>query len=562
MNPRPILPASPHARGRRPYRFRDAAHCLIGTVPGVVTRPNGSILAPVDAAWLFDGVPLVEGPPAFPGVEIRPLGERIVGRTMNRVQFETTQFQTVGVHFLATRDYAVLADEMGIGKTIQAVLAAEFRLEHAKGASHHTPHVLILCPALAKRHWQREILKWTGNQSTILEGLTAGDVPQTRYIIANYDILYGQRRRDAAGKMNPVEHLGGWGKVLGAMRFPIVILDEAHNLRGQKSQRTAAVKKLCAGSTCVWALTGTPIPNHIKDLWALWDLISDGLAGYFWPWAKAYCGAFKGPYGWVADGQSALDELGKRASFWMLGRTKASVALQLPEKRREIVPVDVGTVGRPAVTLKLLDDSRVEYSRTNVVAAALRMTAHAKRPAVVEMAVEALAAGQKVVVFTYLRETVERVAGDLVAHVGPAAQIIPVHGGTSPEGRDAAAQQFREHIGPACFIATIDSAGVAISLVGADLVIFADLSWDPTKLLQAEGRTHRFGSTTPVLIRYVIATGTIDEKLQEAVIEKLITVESAIGGVGDGKELTVQLGRDMSTSEQILDKLFQSLIRG
>lgn len=536
----PILPASPHARGARPYEFRGEWYGA--SVPGVIVRQNGNgtatLKAAVDAAWLFSGLQCTRSVSWL--------------STYTREIPGLYAYQVAGAFFLWSRDYALLADEMGLGKTVQALCAAELRLQSARGAqSPDEPHVLILCPALAKRHWAREVEKWTGRKAAILEGLTATDLPQARYIIANYDILYGQRRKDAAGKMHEVAHLGGWRTVLQAAKFPIVICDEAHLLRGEKSQRTKAVKEVADPSTCVWMLTGTPMPNHVRDLWALWDLASKGLAGYFWPWAKAYCGAYKSQYGWVADGQSGLEELGKRLSFWMLGRSKAVAGLELPEKRREILTVDVGEV-KPPVPWKT-----EAQSKTNRVALALRATAAAKQPAIVEMAKEALSAKQKVVVFVYLRAQADSIAKALVEH-----RVFAVSGEMSPESRDAAALEFRNTTGAAVFVATIDSVGVAISLVGADLVIFGDLVWEPAKLLQAEGRAHRHGSTTRVLVRYVIAAGTIDEKVAESVVDKLATMEQALGANPDGTELSVQLGRDMSTTEQILDKLFQSLTGG
>lgn len=545
----PILPASPHARARRPFTFRGEWYGA--PVPGATVKQNGNgtatIRTAVDAAWLFSGLMMdaaADGHTAF---------AHLTGAVDNVACLY--DYQRKGAAFLATRDYALLADEMGLGKTVQALCAAELRLTCTRGAAPDEPHVLILCPALAKRHWAREVERWTGYKAAILDGLTATDLPRARYIIANYDILCGQRRRDAAGKMNEVSHLGGWGKVVAAAKIPIAILDEAHMLRGQKSRRTSAVKDAVEHSTCVWALTGTPMPNHVRDLWSIWDLISKGLAGAYWPWAKAYCGAYQSQYGWTADGQSNLDELGKRLSFWMLGRSKAVAGLELPEKRREILTVDVGPLkAAPKMT----------GTRTNVVADALRRTAAAKQPAIVEMAQEALNAKQKVVVFVYLREQCDQIAFAVKNSIGTDGHVpvFAVSGGMSPEQRDIYATEFRAHEGPAAFVATIDSVGVAISLVGADLMIFGDLSWEPAKLLQAEGRGHRHGSTTRLLVRYVVAAGTIDEHVQNAVVEKLAAIEATTGVTSDGAELAIQLGRDTSTTEQILDRLFTALTGG
>lgn len=532
-----------HPRGARPYIF--AGDYYGDPIPGAL-HAGGRWKAPADAAWLLHeaGLRMIGAPPA-------PPTPPVCFRGFLDGLFD---YQRAGVEWLAAQDYGVLGDEMGLGKTVQTLKAAELRLSLVHGGPADAPHVLVLCPALAKRHWAREIKRWTGYDAAILDGLAAGAVPRARYVIANYDILYGQRRRDDAGKLNAKEHLPGWGPALAAQAFPIVVCDEAHGLRGQKSRRTEAVKAVAEHSTCVWLLSGTPMPNHIRDLWSLWDLASGGLAGYFWPWAKAYCAAYKSQYGWTADGRSRLDELAKRLSFWMLGRSKAQVGLQLPEKRREVVQVDV----KP-LPLQLPPGG----TKANAVALALRATAAAKQPAVLEMAQEALDAGQKVVVFVWLREAVDQIGKALVKVLPDGGTVIAVSGEMSPEGRDKAAQAFREHIGPAAFVATIDSVGVAISLVGADLMLFGDLSYEPAKLLQAEGRAHRVGSTNRVLVRYVVAAGTVDDEVAAAVVEKLDTMAEALGAVADGGELATQLGRGAkATTDEIVSRLFAKLSGG
>lgn len=553
------IPPSANLRRGRPYVF--TGQFLGEHVPGAIITPN-RVMCAEDAAWIFasHGMPCVR----WPGIPAHgiPWG-RALAESM-----KLFPYQEDGVNFLCLRDYAILADEMGLGKTAQAITAAELRLRFGSGAG---PAILILCPAIAKPTWKREIKRWTGHDATILDGLKVESLPTTRYVICNYDILYGQRRRDAAGKLNAREHLPGWGETLAKMRFPIVICDEAHGLRGQKSQRTTAVAQVAEESTCVWLLTGTPMPNHVRDIWALWDLASggyrpkagkerDGLAGWFWPWAKAYAGVVKNQYGSTADGSTREEELGKRLSFFCLGRTKASVGLQLPEKRREVATVDVGEVSilRPAGKAQA---DHVFGGKSGAVESALRQTARAKLPFVVEMVKEAMEARQKVVVFTYLREQCDRIAKEVSnANLGV---TIGVSGDQSPEQRDALAGSFRESAAPACLVATIDSVGVAISLIGADLAIFADLSYDPSKLLQAEARCHRIGSVNRLLVRYVIAAGTLDETVADSVVEKLDTIQAAIGGMGDGNELTGHLRRgEVTTTEAIIDRLFAKLTGG
>lgn len=437
------------------------------------------------------------------------------------------------------------------GKTPQALLAAEARLSLGHVPNIRTPVVLILCPAIAKQHWANEVRKWTGHASAILESLTP-DLYQIneRYVICNYDILYGGRQADAAGVVHEVKHLPGWGQFLTG-RFLVAILDEVHILRGRASRRAKQVKSTLTRVPCVWGLSGTPMPNYVRDLYSIVDIISDGLFGYsYWRWAQAYCNAYQGQYGWVDTGASRIDELNGRLTFFMLGRSAKTVKLELPEKRREIFRVDV-RASAPSVA-----EGNKALNKQNAVGAALRYTARAKRPAVVESAVEALRAKQKVVVFVYMREQADAIAKDIRKHVD--CNVMAVSGDLEASGRFAQAQMFRESTAPAAFVATIDSMTVSLSLVGAHLVIFGDLVHEPWKLLQAEKRCHRFDSVERVLVRYMIAAGTIDDAMVTNVIEKIPVIEQTVGSTEDAGELTKMLGG--KSTEEILDSLFQSLL--
>lgn len=562
---RPTLQPGPHPRGERPFIFQGA--WFNDPVPGARTG-NGKVLAAVDAAWLFTGMPMLRAGHPMPSTFYCDEG--------------LYRYQEEGVRFLSFLDYAILADEMGLGKTVQALRAAEYRLNFPrpdfleggmvirgrKNFPHPptVPAVLIVCPALAKQHWAREVKRWTGHDATIIDGLRPIEqVINTRYVIINYDLLYGQRRRDDAGKLNHVEGLTGWGEILCAYGFPIVILDEIHDLCGKDSRRSKAVRSVCSKSTVVWGLSGTMPPNHIRDLYVPLDIVTKGLFGSYWDFCKAYAGAYRGTYGMDTSGRSREEELGKRLTFFMLGRSKAQVGIQLPEKRREIDFVDVGKA--EAQDWRFMKEGARDagfnvniQGKTSAVAAALRATAKAKQSIVAEMAREALDAGQKVVVFVYMRETAENV-GKAILKKAPHYKIDVVTGDQSPETRDAITTEFRNVGGSACIVATIDSVGVAISLVGVDLMIFGDLSWEAWKLLQAEGRGHRIGMTRGLLVRYLIAKGTIDEKVAEAVVSKLAGIEATTGIHADAGDLAIKLGRDTTTSQQVLDALFEALTK-
>lgn len=554
---RTILQASVHARGLRPFVF--AGKVDDWHAPGVVTSKLGAYTqetrCSADAAWLVEkvlGAPR-QRPHIWPGVPGAAERARIYsGWQRQFVGDKATsgrQYQADGSAFLAERDYAILADAPGLGKTGQALCAAEARLSLGLVPTPTTPCVLILTPALAKQHWKREVRKWTGYDAVILEGLKADEMPQARYVIANYDILFGARRKDSAGVVHDRVDLPGWGGAL-AGQFPIGICDELHVLKGRSSRKAQEVRKVFRATPVVWGLTGTLVPNYMRDLWAQLDFITGGLFGTYWEFVKKYAGAVQGAHGWDDKGASDLDELQGRIGFFVLGRNGASVKLELPPMQRERYPIDVELTAntRHEGASALLD-------KGHAVGNALRRTANAKRPAVIEHAVEALNAKQKVVVFLYMREQCDAVAREIKARFdGP---VMAVHGDLSPEGRDKMATSFREIQGAAVFVATIDSVGMAISLVGADLVLFGDLLPEPWKMYQAELRCYRFDSIKSVLIRYLLATGTLDDHYAESVISKVENIEAVMGTGGDQGALATSLGG--RSSEDIVESLFSKL---
>ncbi len=541
-----------HARGARPYVFTGAVDEWHAPGADVSTR-SGTTRAAVDAAWLCERVLGAAHTSAarWPGVfGAREHVERIAA------QVGASPYQVAGATFLAERDYACLFDQMGLGKTMQALVAVEARLAMSVVPTTETPAVLIVCPALAKYSWKREIQRWLGYEAAIIDGLRVTEVPRARYIITNYDILYGKTKRDASGVVRDLEHLTGWGSTFGQQGFAAAILDEAHMLRGRQSRRTQAVKKMCKRIPIVWALTGTPMPNYVRDIWALIDVVSDGLFGYsYWSWAKKYCSAALGQYGWKDTGSAYPEELSARLGYFCLGRSSASVALELPEKRREVLKLDV------TMTATTRHEGAVAMaSKASFVASALRATARAKRPAAIEQIVEAVQAGQKVVAYTYMREQADEIAKAVKAKVD--APVFAVHGDMTPQGRDQQAGVFRDTTGAAAFVATIDSVGVAISLVGADLVLYCDLVPEPWKLLQSEKRAHRRGSTKRVIVRYLIGVGTLDEGVVESVIDKLAAIEASLGNEADQGELVQQLGGNVRSDESIIESLFTRLVGG
>ena len=248
---------------------------------------------------------------------------------------ELFRHQTVGVAFLLSRRKAILADDMGLGKTRTAIVAA--REENPDGP------FLVICPASVKLNWRREIQLVEPDADVHVVGKGSSFEAGHRWTVVNYDLVSRNREQ------------------LKSVDWAVVIVDEAHYIKNDsvRSRRTlellgVAGKQAVGGPTRGYLLTGTPMANRPRDLFNLLKAVRHPLAKSFYGYAKRYCAAFDNGYGLDSNGASNLDELATILSGVMLRRTK-SEALDLPEKVRSWVPVEVPTARVRGVEQRALD---------------------------------------------------------------------------------------------------------------------------------------------------------------------------------------------------------------
>ena len=239
--------------------------------------------------------------------------------------------QVEGVAFLLGRRRAILADDMGLGKTRQAIVS----LRHL---APNGPY-LVVCPASVKRNWAREIAQVIPDASiVVIDGSAPVDLDAT-WVILNYDIL--GRHRDALEQRD----------------WTALVFDEAHYLKNHTSARSKLARGLterasaaAAQPLIVQLLTGTPLTSRPRDLFVLLQLVGHPLGRSFLAFAKRYCAAEKGEFGWKTGGASNIDELTVQLHGVMLRRSKDDV-LALPPKLRTWLPVAVpATTGVRAIT--------------------------------------------------------------------------------------------------------------------------------------------------------------------------------------------------------------------
>jgi SNF2 family DNA or RNA helicase len=430
---------------------------------------------------------------------------------------ELMPFQRAGLEFAeATGGNCLISDQMGLGKTIQALsyLALHPDMRPA----------VIVCPASLKLNWQREADAWLETEDRI-EVINGGKVHETTadIVIINYDILK---------KWLPELH----------RREAQILADESHALKG-KSQRTKAAKELAATVPHKILLTGTPVLNRPNELWNQLQIIDPDAYpnGRFMSWHKRFTAAEKNRFGWDFSGASNLDELAASLKTIMIRRTKEQVLPELPAKRRSTVLIPI--------------DNRAEYNRADKefltwvaeqkgLESAERVS-HVEQLAKVEylrqIAIrgkmkQALAwienfleSGEKLVVFATHKETIHALEREY------GTMAVKIDGSVSSEQRQKAVDAFQNDPNVKLFIGNIQAAGVGITLTAASNVVFLELGWTPALMEQAEDRLHRISQKNAVNCWYLLAEKTIDASIaamlerKREVIDRITEEEGGIG---------------------------------
>jgi SNF2 family DNA or RNA helicase len=403
---------------------------------------------------------------------------------------------------------ALLADDMGLGKSAQALVATASLLQPGR-------QVTIVCPASVRSSWHRQIARWC---------------PE----LADRAFVYGYE---------------AFAKAFKKAELPAVdalIIDEIHYAANPSAQRTQALVGYRGHVPFVLGLSGTPMTDNPNDLWQPLDLLHPGRWGSAsptgprrvpWLWQRRYCDGHEEEISlgggekrnvWVAKGTSRPEELAARLQAVMLRRTKAQVAAELPAIVRHVVDVELPRKARSSLTKAARAIDWSGQGRQGVGTLLKEAEAY-KLETALEIAVQVTASGGRPLLLTTRRRTAE----ELGARLG-----CPwVHGDTEPAKR---VPHLASGSGPGA--ATIDSVGTGVDGLQAlfDTVIFVGLDWLPSKLLQAEARLHRLGQLGVVTAYYLIGMGTLDEVVRERVIDRLDAFE-AIVGASDGAAMAESL---------------------
>jgi SNF2 family DNA or RNA helicase len=422
------------------------------------------------------------------------------------------------VSYLLERRRAFLADEQGLGKTIEALAAIE-----AAGAY----PAVVVCPASLKLNWLRELEHWLPQRTArALSGngsaTSSNDVARPSaadVTVVNYDIVAA--RLDELCALSP----------------RALVLDESHYCKNAAAKRTQAVQRLSVSvpsDGLILALTGTPVTNRPAELISQLRIL--GRLADFGSGVR-FSERFRG-----ADAHLRLHWHLRSRCF--VRRLKADVLPQLPAKTRAIVPVELDNEAE----YRLAERDLVAWLRSQPldlreldakVAAALRaerlvrlnalklLAARGKLHAALGWIHDFCSSGERLVVFAGHREVQRAV----LSRFPTALHIL---GEDTPTSRDAALQAFQApdaNGGNQLIVCSIEVAGHGLTLTRSSNVVFLELAWTPAKHDQAEDRCHRIGQQDAVNAYYLLAADTIDETISTLLERK----RAVIGAVTDGR---------------------------
>jgi superfamily II DNA or RNA helicase len=442
---------------------------------------------------------------------------------------ELREYQRLGLGWLTfLRESGlggVLADDMGLGKTVQALAFLESRRHAGAGPS------LVVVPRSLLHNWKVEAGRfapklrvrehWGADRSRDVGSFASADLVLT---------TYGTLRSDAP--------------FLKDRSFDCVILDEAQSIKNAHSA-TAKASRLLKGEQRL-ALSGTPIENHLGELWSLMEFLNPGLLGS----ASLFRGALEAGAGVGPEGRAVL---ARALRPFILRRTKDQVAPELPARTEQTVLVELDRGERARY-----DELRVHYRKSllaggqewgkvkfNVLEALLRLRQASCHPGLLDPARRTLPSSKLDALLVHLREVVDEgrkalVFSQFTSFLGIVrdalgAENLPcayLDGKT----KDRAAEVERFRTDPACsiFLISLKAGGLGLNLTEAEVVFLLDPWWNPAVEAQAIDRTHRIGQTRPVFAYRLVSKDTVEEKVLELQRSKRALADAILGGGEEG----------------------------
>ncbi len=444
----------------------------------------------------------------------------------------------------------ILADDMGLGKTVQALAMLLTRVESGP--------TLVIAPTSLGFNWQRECERFTPSLTPIV--FRDIDRLELKNHVGDGDVVicsYGLALREA--------------EVLKDIKWGTLILDEAQNIKNSNSKTAAQIRTFQAE----WkvALTGTPMENHLGELWSIFHTVAPGVLGSWEQFRRRFASPIEKDRN--SDRREALAQV---IAPFVLRRSKAEVLSDLPERTETNLMVDLSAEERTRYDQMRIaavseldeigDESLSHDQRFKVLQMLTRMRqlschiglvddkwtgSSAKLDVLMEQLEQLKERGNRPLIFSQFTTHLGliRAACD---KAGITYQYLD--GQTTPAQRQQRVEAFQNGESDA-FLISLKAGGTGLNLTAADYVIHMDPWWNPAVEDQATDRAHRIGQTKPVMVYRIIARGTIEEQILKMHDEKRDLVDGVLSGADAAAKLStreladlIRLGVDPSVSRK------------
>ncbi|KAI5415422.1 uncharacterized protein LOC127138761 [Lathyrus oleraceus] len=466
------------------------------------------------------------------------------------VETKLLPFQRDGIRFILQHGCrAFLADEMGLGKTLQAIAVA--------ACVQDSWPVLVLTPSALRLQWASMIQQWLNIPSSdILVVLSqSGGSNRGGFNVVSPPSVKNSIHLDGLFNIISYDMVAKLQNTLMESDFKVVIADESHFLKNAQAKRTTTSLPVIKKAKYAILLSGTPALSRPIELFKQLEALYPDVYKNVHEYGNRYCkggvfGLYQG-----ASNHEELHNLMKATS--MIRRLKKDVLSELPVKRRQQVFLDLADKDMKQINILFRELERVKlkikaassqeeveslkFAEKNLINKIYTDSAEAKIPAVLDYLGTVIEAGCKFLIFAHHLSMIDAIHEFLLKKkVG----CIRIDGGTPSGSRQQLVTEFQEKDSIKAAVLSIKAGGVGLTLTAASTVLFAELSWTPGDLIQAEDRVHRIGQVSSVNIYYLLANDTVDDIMWDVVQSKL----DNLGQMLDGHENTLKVSDDQPPS--------------
>ncbi|WP_299729361.1 DEAD/DEAH box helicase [uncultured Endozoicomonas sp.] len=449
------------------------------------------------------------------------------------LQADMRDYQMHGLSWLQfLREYGlngILADDMGLGKTLQTLAHIQLEKQRLKSRKETAAPTLVVCPTSLLHNWSNEAARFTPDLKVHIHHGSSRDAEE----IANSDLVltsYGVIQRDF--------------EQLSKINFHLLVLDEAQAVKNPKAKSAKAVR--CLQAEHKLCLTGTPMENHLGELWSLFDFLMPGFLGAHDQFTRFY----RTPIERQGNTDQAK-KLQKRVAPFMLRRTKDLVAKELPAKTEIIRATELHGQQRDLYeTIRASMEAKVKseiekkgLARSQIVIldALLKMRQACCDPSLVKLEQAAsvkdsakltllmelvepmVEEGRKILIFSQFTTMLSLIEDKLKATGIPWVKLTG-----QTRNRKQPVEDFQNGDVPV-FLISLKAGGTGLNLTAADTVIHYDPWWNPAAEDQASDRAHRIGQDKPVFVYKLVTEDTVEEKIQQLKEKKKAIADSLYG---------------------------------